>query len=133
MAGGLGGILINKVSGWIFDGFRGAGIAKSWIEAQGQNLGGYIEKIRSLTLVNRYNDVVSLDKVELGNLPAEIVKQLQAVDPNMFDQLKAIQMPLVQHQMTTGYTIVFVFCAVAYLIAWVVMHYLVPKMKKIEL
>jgi MFS transporter, ACS family, aldohexuronate transporter len=133
MAGGFGGILINKSSGWIFDGFRSAGIARSWIEAQGHNLGEYLDKIRSMNLVNRYNDIINLDKVELSNLPTEIVKQLQAVDPNSFDQLKAIQMPLVQQHLTTGYTIVFVFCAVAYLIAWIVMHKLVPKMKKIDL
>lgn len=33
----------------------------------------------------------------------------------------------------TGYTIMFAFCAVAYIIAWVVMKALVPKMKIIEL
>lgn len=133
MAGGLGGIFINKASGWIFDGYRSAGIAKSWIEAQGQNLGEYIDKIRSMTLVNKYNDIIDLNKFELSNLPSEIVTQLQAVDPAMFDKLKEIQVPLVQAKMTIAYTFVFVFCAVAYLIAWTVMHFLVPKMKKIDL
>jgi len=38
----------------------------------------------------------------------------------------------VQGKMTTAYTLVFVFCALAYLIAWAVMHFLVPKFKKIE-
>jgi len=33
----------------------------------------------------------------------------------------------------TGYTIMFAFCAIAYIIAWVVMKTLVPKMKTIEL
>jgi ACS family hexuronate transporter-like MFS transporter len=32
----------------------------------------------------------------------------------------------------TGYTIMFAFCAVAYVIAWTVMKSLVPKFKKIE-
>jgi ACS family hexuronate transporter-like MFS transporter len=133
MAGGFGGIFINKVSGWVFDGFRSAGIARSWVEAQGQNLGEFVEKIKSLTLVNRYNDVINLDKVELSNLPTEVVQKIQEIDPAMFEQLKVLQMPIVQGDMTTAYTIVFVFCAVAYLIAWSVMHLLVPKMKKIEL
>lgn len=132
MAGGFGGILITKSSGWLFDGYRHAGIAKSWMEAQAHNLGGYIEQIKSLTLVNTHNDIINLDKVELGSLPAEVVKQLQAVDPGMFDQLKSIQAPIVQGHMTIAYTIVFVFCALAYLIAWAVMHFLVPKFKKIE-
>ena len=65
MAGGLGGILVNKASGWLFDGYRSAGIAKSWVEAQGQNLGEFVEKIRSMTLVNKYDDIINLDKVEL--------------------------------------------------------------------
>lgn len=133
MAGGFGGIFVNKISGWVFDGYRSAGIARSWVEAQGQNLGDYIEKIRSMTLVNKYDDIINLDKVELHNLSSEVVKQIQSVDPAMFDQLKAIQGPIVQGNMTTAYTIVFVFCAVAYLLAWAVMHFLVPKWKKIDL
>jgi len=32
---------------------------------------------------------------------------------------------------TTGYTIMFAFCAVAYLIAWAIMKLLVPKFKAI--
>lgn len=133
MAGGFGGIFVNKISGWVFDGYRSAGIARSWVEAQGQNLGGYIEKIKSMTLVNKYDDIINLDKVELHNLSTEVAQQIQSVDPVMFDQLKAIQAPIVQGNMTIAYTLVFVFCAVAYLLAWAVMHFLVPKWKKIEL
>ncbi|HLN56263.1 MAG TPA: MFS transporter [Bacteroidales bacterium] len=133
MAGGLGGIVVNKASGWIFDGFRQAGIAKSWVEAQANNLGGFVEQIKSMTLVNKYNDVIDIDKVALSNLPAEAIQKIQSVDPAMFDQLKAIQVPIVQSNMTTAYTIVFVFCAIAYLLAWAVMHFLVPKMKKVEI
>ena len=133
MAGGLGGIVVNKASGWIFDDFREGGIAKSWIEGQAQNLGSFIEQIKSMTLVNKYNDIIDLDMVALSNLPAEAAEKIQAIDPAMFEQLKAIQAPIVQGQMTTAYTIVFVFCAVAYLLAWTVMHFLVPKMKKVEI
>ena len=75
----------------------------------------------------------TLIRYRLNNLPAEAVQQLQAIDPAMFDKLKSIQMPIVQSNMTTAYTIVFVFCALAYLIAWVVMHFMVPKMKKVEI
>jgi ACS family hexuronate transporter-like MFS transporter len=133
MAGGIGGIVVNKSSGWIFDGFREAGIAKSWIEAQAQNMSDFVEKIRSLNLVNKYNDIIDLDKVALGNLPAEVIQKLQAIDPAMFEKLKDLQQPIVQSNMTTAYTIVFVFCALAYLLAWAVMHYMVPKMKKVDI
>jgi MFS transporter, ACS family, hexuronate transporter len=133
MAGGLGGIVVNKASGWIFDGFRSTGIAKSWVEAQAQNLGEFVEKIRSMTLYNKYNDVIDIDKVALTNLPAEVVEKIQSVDPALFIQLKDLQTPIVQGSMMTAYTIVFVFCALAYLMAWSVMHFLVPKMKKVEI
>jgi ACS family hexuronate transporter-like MFS transporter len=133
MAGGIGGIVVNKSSGWIFDGFRQSGIARSWVEAQGQNLGEYVDKIRSLELVNKYSDIIDINKVALNNLPVEVVQKLQAIDPDMFDKLKTLQQPIVQGNMTTAYTIVFVFCALAYLIAWIVMKSLVPKMKKVDL
>jgi len=133
MAGGFGGIVVNKVAGWIFDGFRHAGISRSWIEAQGQDLGEFVDKIRSLTLINKYDAIIDLDKVALVNLPSEVVQQIQSVDPALFEKLKTLQIPIVQDKMTAAYTIVFVFCALAYLIAWVVMHFLVPKMKKIEI
>jgi ACS family hexuronate transporter-like MFS transporter len=133
MAGGIGGIVVNKASGWIFDGYRHGGIVKSWVEGQTQNLGEFIEKIRGLNLVNKYNDIIDLDKVALSNLPAEAVEKIQAIDPAMFEKMKAIQIPIVQSNMVTAYTIVFVFCALAYLIAWAVMHFMVPKMKKVEI
>ncbi|MBN2274765.1 MAG: MFS transporter [Bacteroidales bacterium] len=132
MAGGFGGILITKCAGWIFDGFRYAGIAKSWVVAQTLNLGEYLEKVKSTTLLNKHNDIINIDKVELGSLPAEVAQQMQAIDPTLFEQLKAIQAPLVHDKMTIAYTIVFVFCALAYLIAWAVMHFLVPRFKRIE-
>ena len=133
MAGALGAVVINKCAGWVFDAYRTAGIAKAWVMAEGNQLGGYVEKIQSLHLVNHRGDVINLNTVELGNLPKEVVTQLQAVDPNSFELFKAIQAPMVQGNMTIAYTWVFAFCAVAYLIAWFVMHLLVPKFKKIEM
>jgi ACS family hexuronate transporter-like MFS transporter len=133
MAGAIGGIVVNKSAGWLFDFYRSAGIAKSWIAAQSQQLGDYAEKIRSLKLVNKHGDLLNLNTVELGNLPKEVITQLQAVDPGLFEQIRHIQAPIVQSHMTTAYTIVFAFCATAYLMAWFVMHTLVPKFKKIDL
>src|SRR5690606_12057105 len=45
----------------------------------------------------------------------------------LFDHYKALG------HIETGYTIMFAFCAVAYLVAWVVMKALVPKYKPISL
>jgi ACS family hexuronate transporter-like MFS transporter len=133
MAGAMGGIVVNKSGGWIFDAYRASGIAKSWVAAQANNLGDFVEKIRSLHLVNNHGDVINLNTVEIGNLPKEVATQLQAIDPGMFDQLKNLQSPIVQGHMTIAYTWVFAFCATAYLMAWFVMHALVPKFKRVDL
>ncbi|MEL7588621.1 MAG: MFS transporter [Prolixibacteraceae bacterium] len=132
MAGGIGGIVITKCAGWLFDAYRFSGIAEAWTAARASNLGTYLDQIRSLQLVNKHGDVINIDKVELGSLPGEIISQLQSINPAAFDALKEIQYGIVQGNMTTAYTIVFVFCAVAYLLAWGVMHLLVPRFKKIE-
>lgn len=61
MAGGLGGILIAKIAGWLFDHYKALG------------------------------------------------------------------------HITTGYMIVFLICGFAYVIAWVIMHFLVPSMKRVQI
>ncbi len=133
MAGAMGGVFVTKSAGWIFDAYRSAGIAKSWVIAQSGQLTDYVEKIRSMELLNKRGDLINLSNIELGNLPKEVVTQLQAIDPGSFEQLKNIQSPIVQGNMTIAYTWVFGFCALAYLMAWFVMHTLVPKFKKIDL
>jgi MFS transporter, ACS family, hexuronate transporter len=45
----------------------------------------------------------------------------------LFDHYKALG------HIETGYLIMFIFCGLAYLIAWAVMHLLVPKMKLVEI
>lgn len=61
MAGGIGGVLITKIGGYLFDGYKSV---------------GHIE---------------------------------------------------------TGYTIMFAFCAIAYLLAWIIMKSLVPKYEEIKM
>ncbi len=131
MAGGLGGIIINKSAGWMFDGYRWAGIAKTWVEAKAGNLAAYVDQIRGLNLLNDKGEPI-LDKVELGNLSKTVVEKLQTIDPAHFQQLKALQVQIVQGEMTTAYALMFGFCALAYIIAWGVMKSLVPKFKPIE-
>ena len=131
MAGGLGGVLVSKCGGWIFDAYRSGGIATSWVQAKAAGLGDYLAKIQSLSLVTKYGDKVDLNKAELNSLSKEVTAQLQAIDPSLFTQLNELQKPIVQGEMTTAYTIMFTFCALAYLIAWGVMKTLVPKYKPI--
>lgn len=44
----------------------------------------------------------------------------------LFDHYKALG------TIQTGYQIVFIGCSVVYLMAWIIMHFLVPKMKRVE-
>jgi ACS family hexuronate transporter-like MFS transporter len=86
-----------------------------------------------LDLVSKYGDKIDINKVELGSLSSDVAAQVQTVDPVLFDRLLHLQKPLVLAEMTTAYTIMFSFCAIAYIIAWVVMKSLVPRMKAISM
>ena len=131
MAGGMGGVVTSKMGGWLFDSYKYAGIAKSWIDAKAAGLGDYVSKLQSLNLVNKKGESLDLNKIELKSLPKEVTEHLQSIDMGMFDKILQIQKPLVQAEMTTSYTIMFAICAFAYLIAWSVMKTLVPKYKPI--
>jgi ACS family hexuronate transporter-like MFS transporter len=132
MAGGFGGVIISKVGGWLFDSYKYAGIAKSWVEAKAVGLADYVGRIQSMNLLNKNGEVVDLNKVEIKSLPAEVADQLKSIDASQFDKLLQLQKPIVQGEMTTSYSIVFAYCAIAYILAWLVMKWLVPRMKKIE-
>jgi MFS transporter, ACS family, hexuronate transporter len=132
MAGGLGGVIMSKLGGYLFDSYKAAGIAEAWVKAKADGLGDYLSKIQNMKLANKYGDSIDLNHSELSGLAKEVSDQLKTVDAASFDQLVQIQKPLVLAQMTTSYTIMFAICAVAYLIAWVVMKSLVPKYKVID-
>lgn len=133
MAGGLGGVIVSKIGGWLFDSYKMAGIAQSWAAAKAQGLGEYLAKIQSIKIIDKYGAVIDLNKTELKRLSETAIGQYKAVDANLFDKLLQIQKPLVQAEMATSYTIMFAYCAVAYILAWSIMKILVPKMKIIEL
>lgn len=131
MAGGLGGVLITKVGGWIFDSYIQKGIAESFSKFSASGNSKFIDQILGSNLVSKYGDKVDLNLMALSKVPTEVADKLKAIDPALFSQLLELQKPLVQSNLNTGYTIMFAFCAVAYLIAWTVMKLLVPKYKKI--
>jgi ACS family hexuronate transporter-like MFS transporter len=45
----------------------------------------------------------------------------------LFDHYKALG------HIQTGYLIVFIFCGFSYLLAWMIMHFLVPRLKPVNL
>lgn len=131
MAGGLGGVIVSKLGGYLFDTYKAAGIAESWVVAKAQGLGDYLSRIQGMKLVTKYGDTVDPNKIDLSGMAKEVTAQLQAVDPVAYQKLLDIQKPLVHSEMATSYTIMFAICAVAYLVAWVGMKALVPKYKPI--
>ncbi len=132
MAGGLGGVLITKIGGWIFDSYAHKGISESFAKFKQLGNADFINQISSLQLFSKYGDKVNLATMELSKLPTEVADKVKAINPALFDQLLAVQKPLVQSNMTVGYTIMFAYCAVAYLLAWFIMKSLVPKYKVIN-
>lgn len=132
MAGGMGGVIISKIGGWLFDAYRTSGIEQSWQAARNNGLGDYLTRILDMKLINKYGDTININTTDLGGLSGEVAAQLKAVDAAAFEQLVALQKPLVLAQMTTSYTIMFAICAVAYIVAWLVMKQLVPKFKPIN-
>ena len=133
MAGGLGGVIISKIGGWLFDSYKLSGIQQSWEQATAKGWGGFLQQIRALALVDKHGDVIDVTRKEIVSLSKEIQAQLQQVDPELFAQFFGLQKKLVLASMSTSYTIMFSFCAVAYLIAWAIMKSLVPREKQIRL
>jgi MFS transporter, ACS family, hexuronate transporter len=132
MFGGFGGIVVSKSAGWLFDAYRSAGIAMTWAQAKAGELGDYLTQILALKLENKHGAPIDLNLAELKSLPENVANQLQAINPEAFIQLKKLQVTIVEGQMKTAYMIMFAVCALAYLVAWMVMKLLVPKYKKIE-
>jgi ACS family hexuronate transporter-like MFS transporter len=132
MFGALGGILVSKSAGALFDSYKYAGIAKSWVEAKAAGLANYVSQIQGMKLLDKKNHAIDLSKVELRSLGNEISAQLQSIDSVAFQKLKVIQTPIVNSNLSTSYFIMFLICGTAYLLAWLIMHYLVPKMKRVE-
>ena len=132
MAGGMGGVIMSKLGGWLFDTYKATGISESWVAAKADGLGDYLSRIQAMTLTTKYGDIVNLNKIDLAGLSKEVTEQLKNIDVAAFDKLIQIQKPLVHSQMTTSYTIMFAICALAYLVAWFVMKMLVPKYKVIR-
>jgi len=131
MAGGLGGVLVTKIGGWLFDGYTKAGIARTWVDAKAAGLGEFVDRILAMNLVTKTGDKVDIHAKALSNISKDVVEQIKTIDPASFDKLLAIQKPLVQSEMASAYTIMFAICGLAYLIAWTIMKLLVPKYKPI--
>jgi MFS transporter, ACS family, hexuronate transporter len=131
MFGAIGGILIAKGAGLLFDAYRASGIAKSWVEAKANGLSEYVTKILSMSFKDRQENIINLQQSDISKLPNEVIEQLKAIDGTAFEKLKQIQLPLIKADLSQSYLIMFIVCSLAYLTGWLIMHFLVPKMKRI--
>jgi ACS family hexuronate transporter-like MFS transporter len=117
MAGGIGSFMINKGAGSLFSYSAGTCLYKG-------------EELEMST---------KLLKEVAPKLDPEVVRECALNGQKLAEQLMAAGCEIVQAPMEAlgfigkpaGYMIVFCFCAVAYLIGWVIMKTLVPKYKPI--
>jgi ACS family hexuronate transporter-like MFS transporter len=133
MAGGIGGVIITKSGGWLFDAYKLTGVQKSLDQATADGLGGYIAQIKTLKLLDKHGDVIDITQRAIADLSKDLQAQLQLVNPEQFTQFFTMQKQLVMASMSTSYSILFSFCAIAYLLAWGIMKLLVPKEKLVRL
>jgi ACS family hexuronate transporter-like MFS transporter len=133
MFGALGGMLIAKGAGMLFDAYKFAGIAASWVKAKASGLNEYCTTILSSNWMDKQGKVIDLNKVDFRSLDKEIIEKLESLDPVAFSKLQAIQNEVVNSYLSQSYFYMFLICGVAYLLAWFIMRALVPKMETIRL
>ena len=133
MAGGLGGVVVSKIGGWLFDAYKLKGIQHSIEYANANGLDTYYAKIKSLSILDAKGEFIYLVNKEWSNLPASAIEKLQSIDPINFEKFSQMQKLYIHDSMTLAYGYMFTFCAVAYLIAWRIMKWLVPKEKIINI
>jgi len=133
MAGGLGGVIISKIGGWLFDSYKASGIQQAYTKASEAGLSSLVSQIQQLKLTDKQGALIDLSKKELFSLSADLQSQIQQINPEGFTQLVNLQKQWVHASMNTAYTMMFVYCAIAYLLAWRIMKYLVPKEKQVIL
>lgn len=133
MAGGMGGVLVSKVGGWLFDKYKLKGIHIAFENASNSNFKTFIENVNTAHITDKKGAIIDLTQKDWTNLTADVQAKIQVIDPLQYVEFVKMQKEIIRHSMATSYTIMFGFCAVAYLIAWNIMKALVPKEKIINL
>jgi MFS transporter, ACS family, hexuronate transporter len=131
MSGGIGGLVIQQLSGRLNDAYRAKGIVESWMQAKAMHLEPAVLKIKALTLPS-VNGHRMIDVRAIHDLPKAATDQIiHAIGQTDYNTLVSIQKTTVQPQLGHAYLIMFVICALSYLIAWSLMKGLVPRHKPI--
>ena len=133
MAGGMGGVVVSKIGGWLFDAYKLKGIQQAIESASLNGMQGYMDKIKSISLLDAKGELIYLVNKEWSNLPANTLEKLQTIDPIQFEKFSQMQKLNIHDSMSLAYGYMFIFCAIAYLLAWRIMKWLVPREKLINL
>ena len=86
-----------------------------------------------MKLLDKQGALIDLAKKEIYSLPADLQTQIQQLNPEGFTQIVSLQKQWVHASMNTAYTMLFAYCAIAYLLAWSIMKMLVPREKLVNL
>ena len=133
MAGGMGGVVVSKIGGWLFDAYKLKGIQQAIESASLNGMQGYMDKIKSISLLDAKGELIYLVNKEWSNLPANTLEKLQTIDPIQFEKFSQMQKLNIHDSMSLAYGYMFIFCAIAYILAWRIMKWLVPREKLINL
>jgi len=133
MAGGLGGVVVSKIGGWLFDAHKISGIHQAIDLATNKGLALYLQKVNALQIADAKGFMIKLSEKEWSHLPDKILQSIKAIDSAHFEQFSLLQKQMIQQEMATAYGYLFIFCATAYLLAWRIMKWMVPQEKLINL
>ena len=133
MAGGIGGVVISKVGGWLFDAYKLKGIHQAIDKANEIGLAPFLQKVNALNNMDAKGGTIKLVEKDWSHLADKVLQPIQTIDPVHFEQFSRLQKQLIQQEMAIAYSFMFAYCAIAYLLAWRIMKWLVPKEKIINL
>jgi ACS family hexuronate transporter-like MFS transporter len=76
-AGGIGGVLVTKMGGWIFDSYAHKGISESFAKFSEMGNSSFVNQITSMDLASKYGDKVNLNVMALSKVPVEVADKLK--------------------------------------------------------
>lgn len=121
MAGGVSSMLINLGSGVLFDFTQ-----KNWSKVNGQAL---LERFPQLSNKESAKEFLAEQTLALKQYLPEGMDAINSIED--FLKVLKLQGDTIVNGINSGYLIIFSICAVAYLLGWIIMKWLVPKYKPI--
>lgn len=109
MAGGMGGVFVSKIGGWLFDAHKLNGIHQAVIMASEKGLTLYLQKVDTFNSIDAKGVAIKISEKEWSHLPDKILQPIQTLDPLHFEQFSVLQKQIIQQEMSTAYGYMFVF------------------------